>query len=328
MKKQKTPDVTTSEPAHWVGVDVSKETLAVYYSVKNASGEYANTPEGIQKFQQQLVSLGNVAVICEATGGYESVMALSLARQGIYISVVNPRPVKDLAKGLGQLAKTDTIDARMIARYGEIVAPKPTYFAHEAEQEWKELLTRRKQLVGMLSAEKNRRHQVRGRTKDAINEHIHWLQERVNEIDLQLQELSQSCEHISQAQQLLLSVKGIGPLISVSLPLLLPELGQLNRRKIAALVGLAPFNRDSGGWKGKRHIWEGRASVRHLLYLATMTAIRCNPPIHAYYHHLLSQGKQKKVAMIAYMRKLLVCLNAMVKTRACHQLSQMTEAAR
>ena len=163
-----------------------------------------------------------------------------------------------------------------------------------------------------------------GHTRDAIDEHIDWLQERIHEIDQKLQELSKSCETVRRAQKLLLTVKGIGPLISVSLPLLLPELGKLNRRKIAALVGLAPFNRDSGRWRGKRCIWGGRASVRHLLYLATMTAIRCDPAIQAYYQQLLSRGKQKKVAMIACMRKLLVCLNAMLRTNQPWRHDQVT----
>ena len=309
---------------HWVGVDVSKDTLSVYYSLTSHSDEYANNSEGIAHFQQQLSSLTNIAVVCEATGGYELMMALSLAQQGIRVSIVNPRPVRDLAKGLGQLAKTDAIDARMIAKYGAVVEPEVTHFAHAAERELKAWLTRRQQLVEMLSAEKNRRHQTRGQTRDAIDEHIDWLRERIHEIDHKLQELSKSCETVRRAQQLLLTVKGIGPLISVSLPLLLPELGKLNRRKIAALVGLAPFNRDSGRWQGKRCIWGGRASVRHLLYLATMTAIRCDPAIQAYYQQLLSRGKQKKVAMIACMRKLLVCLNAMLRTNQPWQHGKVT----
>jgi transposase len=321
---QTTQERNTSESYHWVGVDVSKDTLSVYYSGTNVSAEYENNHAGIQRFEQQLLSLTNIAVVCEATGGYELMMASSLAKQDIRVSIANPRPVRDLAKGLGQLAKTDAIDARMIAKYGEVVKPEATHFAHETEQELKAWLTRRQQLVEMLSAEKNRRHQTTGRTGDAIDEHIDWLQERINEIDQKLQELSQSCDTVRHTQQQLRSVKGIGPLISVSLPLLLPELGKLNRRKIAALVGLAPFNRDSGRWQGKRHIWGGRASVRHLLYLATMSAIRCNPPIRAYYQQLLARGKQKKVAMIACMRKLLTCLNAMLKTNQPWRHDQVT----
>lgn len=322
LNKNSTSQVLSSY--HWIGVDVSKDTLSVYYSLTSHSDEYANNPEGIAHFQQQLSSLTNVAVVCEATGGYELTMALSLAQQGIRVSIVNPRPVRDLAKGFGQLAKTDAIDARMIAKYGAVVEPEATHFAHTSERQLKAWLTRRQQLVEMLSAEKNRRHQTRGQTRDAIDEHIDWLQERIHEIDQKLQELSKSCETVRRAQQLLLTVKGIGPLISVSLPLLLPELGKLNRRKIAALVGLAPFNRDSGRWQGKRCIWGGRASVRHLLYLATMTAIRCDPALQAYYQQLLSRGKQKKVAMIACMRKLLVCLNAMLRTNQPWQHDQVT----
>lgn len=305
----------TFHESDWIGVDVSKETLVVYYGQTKRVQEYSNDEEGIQQFQQQLETLTHPAVVCEATGGYELMMALALHQQAIRVSVVNPRPVRDLAKGFGELAKTDAIDARMIAKYGATVEPKATVFATEIERELKSWLTRRQQLVEMMSMEKNRRHQVKGPTRDAIDEHITWLQEQIKQIDAQLQSLSKTSKTLKETQALLMSVKGIGKLISLSLPLLLPELGQLDRRQITALAGLAPFCRDSGQWHGKRRIWGGRSKVRCLLYMSTLSALRSNAGIKAYYQHLLAQGKQKKVAMIACMRKLLICLNAMMKTK-------------
>lgn len=305
---------SNTSPYQWIGIDVSKNSLVVYNSATQESQEYANESVGFALLGKNLSSILNPAIICEATGGYEMEMAIALHSQGYPVSVVNPRPVRDLAKGLGKVAKTDKIDARMIATYGEIVQPDATVFASETEQEMKAWLQRRQQLIEMMSAEKNRRHQSTRRTKDAIDEHIEWLEKQIKAIDEKLQQLSQYAPQLQEKQTLLQSVKGIGLIISTHLSVALPELGTLNRRQIAALVGLAPFNRDSGQYQGKRFISGGRAAVRCSLYMATLSAIRYNPPIRAYYQHLLERGKCKKVALIAAMRKLLVCLNAMVKT--------------
>jgi transposase len=297
----------------WIGIDVSKSNLVVYNPVTRETTEYANESVGFTQLSQSLEGLANPAIICEATGGYELEMALALHRQGYAVSIVNPRPVRDLAKGLGKLAKTDKIDAQMIAVYGELVQPIATVFASETAQEMKAWLQRRQQLIDMMSAEKNRRHQATHRTRDAIEEHIEWLEKQIEAIDEKLQQLSQHAPQLQKKQALLQSVKGIGLVISTHLSVALPELGKLNRRQIAALVGLAPFNRDSGQYQGKRFVSGGRAAVRCSLYMATLSAIRYNQPIRAYYQHLLNQGKCKKVALVAAMRKLLVCLNAMVK---------------
>lgn len=319
-----TPHSSNSETYQWIGIDVSKDRLAVYNSVTKAYQEYPNQSAGFIPLSQSLASLSNPALICEATGGYELDMALALHRQGYVVSIVNPRPVRDLAKALGRLAKTDKIDARMIAVYGEIVQPEATVFASETEQEMKAWLQRRQQLMDMMSAEKNRRHQARRRTKDAINEHIEWLEKQIKDIDEKLQQLSQCLPQLQEKQTLLQSVKGIGSVIATHLSVALPELGQLNRRQIAALVGLAPFNRDSGQYQGKRFVSGGRAAVRSSLYMATLSAVRYNPAIRAYYQHLLERGKCKKVALIASMRKLLVCLNAMMKTNQPWHDEQVT----
>ncbi|MEN8443977.1 MAG: IS110 family transposase, partial [Cyanobacteria bacterium J06555_13] len=215
----------------------------------------------------------------------------------------------------GKLAKTDPIDAQVIAQYGQVIAPNTTIFATQGEQDLKAWVTRRQQLVEMMSAEKNRQQQTQGPIKDAITENIAQLKEQIKQADERIKQLSELSTEQRSRKALLQSVKGIGPVIASSLLALLPELGQLNRRQIAALVGLAPFNRDSGRYRGKRRIWGGRAAVRSLLYMAVLTAIRFNPPIRAYYNQLLERGKLKKVAIVACMRKLLVCLNAMVKTQ-------------
>lgn len=297
----------------WTGIDVSKDKLDVYNCALSSHRQFDNDKAGIEALYQYLIKQANVAVVCEATGGYESQMAYYLHQQGLRVSVVNPRPVRDLAKGLNKLAKTDAIDAWAIAQYGSIVQPAPTVFASTLEQELKSLVIRRTQLVEMMSAEKNRAKQLRGPAKDEVTEHIDWLTERVKQLDKKIEQLSQSTQQWQEKRELLQSPKGIGPVISASLLVLLPELGQLNRRQITALVGLAPFNRDSGQHQGKRTIWGGRAAVRTLLYLGTLSALRHNPPIRAYYKHLKDKGKVPKVAIVACMRKILVCLNAMVK---------------
>lgn len=319
-----TADSFTSKPRQWIGVDVSKDSLAVYNPVTKESREYPNQTVGFAQLSKILEELPNPAIICEATGGYETEMALSLNSQGYTVSIVNPRPVRDLAKGLGKRAKTDKIDALMIATYGEIVEPEATIFATETEQEMKEWLKRRQQLIEMVSAEKNRRHQARRRTQDAIDEHIEWLEQKIRDIDEKLKQLSQYAPQLQEKQNLLKSVKGIGFVISTHLSIALPELGKLNRRQIASLVGLAPFNRDSGKYQGKRFVSGGRAAVRCSLYMATLSAIRYNPAIRAYYLHLVEQGKCKKVALVAAMRKLLVCLNAMVRTNQPWHDEQVT----
>ena len=308
----------------WVGVDVSKDSLDVYFPTSAETVRYENGSGGIAKLLERLQEESNPAVVCEATGSYDSLMAKTLNAQGIRVSVVNPRPIRDLARGFNQLAKTDALDARMIANYGIVVVPPATVFASEADEELKAWVTRRTQLVEMLSAEKNRIRLLKGPAKDEVNEHIDWLKERIDKLDEKIKELCDSKVEWRERRSLLESVKGIGPVLSSSLLVLLPELGQLNRGKIAALVGLAPFNRDSGRYRGKRRIWGGRSSVRTLLYMATMSAIRYNPPIRAYYEHLLGKGKIRKVAIVACARKMLLCLNAMVKANEPWQASKVT----
>jgi len=300
-------------PYCWIGIDVSKTRFDVYSAEAQEYRQFSNSPEGIDELRHYILSIPNAAVVCESSGGYERQMAQTLDASGIRVSVVNPRPVRDIAKGLGTLAKTDALDAQMISRYGEIVQPAQTVFASELEEELKAIITRRQQLVEMMTAEKNRRSALRGPERDEITEHIEWLNERIKKLDQKIEALSESKSEWQERRRILQSLKGIGPLISASLLVMLPELGQVSGKVLASLVGVAPFNRDSGSFRGRRRIWGGRAAVRSLLYLATLSAIRANPPIRAYYQHLLSKGKVKKVAIVACMRKFLLCLNAMLK---------------
>lgn len=302
-----------SSPHAWVGIDVSKHKLDVYLLETQHWSQFDNTPAGIEALGHQLKEITNVAVVCEASGGYEWEMAWTLHQADIRISIVNPTRIRNLAKAQGQHAKTDTIDGALLADYGRIFTPDATVFASEAEQRLKGLVARREQLVEMLSAEKNRRGQLRGPLRDDVQHHIEWLEEHIKQLDDEIQTLSDSRAEWQSRKAIVQSTKGIGPVIATGLLVYLPELGRLNRKKIAALAGVAPFNRDSGQFRGKRHIYGGRASVRTLLYLGTLVAIRHNPPIRAYYDHLRQRGKLKKVALVACMRKLLTCLNAMVR---------------
>lgn len=303
----------------WLGIDVSKDSLDVYDLSQQVSTRYDNDSEGVAKLWQELQAGSDWAVVCEASGGYETLVATSLAAQGVRVSVVNPKRVRDFAKASGILAKTDAIDAQVIARFGSLLRPSATVFASESAQQLQDWVRRRQQLVEMLSGEKNRLQQLKDRNnailKDEVEAHIKWLKDRIKQLDEKIEQLSEQPSQWREDKALLMSVKGIGPVISTLLLADLPELGHLNSKQIAALVGLAPFNRDSGRYQGKRTTWGGRATVRSALYLATLVAVRHNPPLRMLYQHLLNQGKAKKVALIACARKLLTCLNAMLKTR-------------
>jgi len=221
--------------------------------------------------------------------------------------------VRDFAKALGRLAKTDPLDAEVLAHFGEAVRPEPRPLKDAQAQELDALLTRRQQLVGMLAAEKNRLGQARGRVKRDIAAHLRWLEKRLAEVERQLQQLIEASPLWRAQEDLLRSVPGVGLVFLLALLADLPELGRLNRRQIAALAGVAPFNRDSGRFRGTRAIWGGRARLRSLLYMATLAAVRSNPLIRPFYQRLRAAGKKPKVALTACMRKLLTILNAMVR---------------
>lgn len=312
----------------WVGIDVSKANLDGY---SNQTGEYhrfANDSQGIAQLAQWLSSYPNPAVVFEASGGIERPAAEALAASGIAVSIVNARQVHDFGKASGVLAKTDAIDAQIIAGYGECFKPSVTVFASDLEQELKAWVLRRKQMSENIAQERNRLQQLKGQRQAGIRAeveaHIEWLSERIKQAEAKIEELGKQQSQWQADRDLLTSVKGIGKVISISLLVHLPELGKVNNKQIAALAGLAPFNRDSGKYRGKRTTWGGRAAARSALFMAVMVATRFNPPIKAFYQQLLSRGKEKKVALIACARKLLTCLNAMLKNRSQWQDERVT----
>ena len=297
----------------FVGIDVSKNTLdvAAYFSKKQ--WQFSNDDTGINQLVEALCKLAPALVVLEATGGYETAAAYGLKKAGISCAVVNPREIRNFAKAVKKLAKTDTIDARVLAHFGEAIKPDPRPLSDEQTQELEAILARRRQVIEMLTAEKNRLHQARKPVKDAIQAHIIYLGKELAEIDLSLRGSIEESPIQREKYALLQSVPGVGPNLATTLLIDLPELGNLNRRQIAALVGVAPLNHDSGTRRGKRSPWGGRPQVRSALYMSTLVAARFNPIISECYIRLCKIGKAKKVALVACMRKLLVILNSMLK---------------
>lgn len=296
----------------FVGIDVSKAHLDVAVRPTKQSWQADNTPEGIEKLVGSLKELSPMLIILESTGGLEVAAASSLAAAALPVAVINPRQARDFAKSLGRLAKTDKIDAAVLARFGEALRPEPQIMPSEQTIQLQALLVRRRQLIEMLVAEKNRMHLTHPTIQPRLKGHIAWLEEELSRIDEEMKERLQNSPVWREKEDLLRSVPGVGPVTAITLLVELPELGTLNRKKIAALVGVAPFNCDSGYRRGKRAIWGGRACVRQILYMATLTASRFNPVIRAHYLHLTDMGKPAKVALVACMRKLLTILNAMM----------------
>ena len=264
------------EVRRFVGIDVAKAALDVFVGSAGTAFTVANDEVGIRDLVRQLVPAD--FVILEATGGLETPVASALAAAGIAVAIVNPRQVRDFARATGRLAKTDRLDAEVLARFGEAVRPAARPLADEQAQALKALVTRRRQLVEMLTAEKNRRARAPKVLHRSIDEHIRWLEKRLSMFDDELGELIRNTPLWRERDELLRSVPGVGKVLSSTLLAQLPELGMLNRKQIAALAGLAPFNRDSGSMRGSRCIWGGRAQVRRVLYMATVAGVRSNPP--------------------------------------------------
>jgi transposase len=312
----------------YVGIDVSKETLDMAVHASEQRWEFANTVKGIDEALSILENLSPALVVMEATGGMEYPSAAALAVANIPVAVVNPRQVRAFARAIGRLAKTDAIDAKVIAHFAAAVHPTPHPLPDAQGQELKAILTRRRQLIEMLTAERNRLGSSRSKAVKAhIQAHIAWLEKEMIQINDDLGHSIRETPVWQEKDDLLKSVPGVGPVLSTTILADLPELGMLNRRQIAALVGVAPFNRDSGHLRGKRTIWGGRAVVRSALYMSTLVATRYNPVIRDFYQHLLAAGKPKKVALTACMRKLLTILNAMLKhqTPWCYPTSKTAQ---
>jgi transposase len=301
------------EVRRFVGIDVAKAALEVFIGSAGAAFSVANDEAGIRELLRQLTPPD--FVILEATGGLETPVASALATSGIAVAIVNPRQVRDFARATGRLAKTDRLDAEVLARFGEAVRPEARPLANEQAQALEALVTRRRQLVEMLTAEKNRRARAPKVLHRSIDEHIRWLEKRLSGLDAELAELIRDTPLWRERDELLRSVPGVGKVLSSTLLAQLPELGMLNRKQIAALAGLAPFNRDSGKLRGSRCIWGGRAQVRRVLYMATVAGVRSNPAIRTFYLRLRANGKHAKPALIACMRKFLVILNAMLHNK-------------
>ena len=300
----------------FVGIDVSKDRLDVHLRPSDDTFAVPRDSEGLTDLVARLSGLMPQLVVLEATGGFEIVVAAALAGASLPVVVVNPRQIRDFARATGRLAKTDALDAKVIALFAERVQPEMRPVPDEEARTLAELVARRRQIVEMIGAESNRRRHVRDpRLQTRIADHLAWLQKALAEIDADINRTIRNSPAWRDKESLLTSVPGVGDVTARTLLAELPELGQLDRRKITALVGLAPVNRDSGTLRGRRMIAGGRAAVRTALYMATLTAIRWNPAIRIFYLRLIRAGKPAKVALTASMRKLLTVLNAILRDR-------------
>jgi transposase len=315
-KKEKRP---MTEEAACVGVDVAKNTLDLAVSNSKETRQFENDHEGITSAVRYIAGLKPTRIILEATGHLKMPLAAALQASRLPVVIVNPRQVRDFAKATGILAKTDRIDARILALFGLQIKPEVRLLPDQKAREMGSLLARRRQLIEMLTAEHNRLLQADDSIRPGIEIHIQWLEKAISTINDDLDRQIRSSPSWCEKDNLLNSVPGVGKVVSTTLLIELPELGQLNRRKIAALVGVAPLNHDSGTMRGKRTVWGGRAKLRAVLYMAALVGVRHNPVIAAFYQRLLKAGKAKKVALVACMRKLLTILNAMIRSKTVWQ---------
>lgn len=296
-----------------LGIDVSKDRIDAHLLPEGRSWCVATGPGELETWIAGLPE-GIALAVLEASGGIEATVASLLAHAGIPVAIVNPKQVRSFAFAMGQRAKTDPIDARLIALFGARVQPRPRPLPEEDQALLKELVTRRQQLVAMRVAEQNRRHTARTKAvRQSIDAVIRSLNKQLEGIDEDLDTLIRQSPLWQAQEDLLASVPGVGPKTARTILATLPEIGTMDRRQVAALAGLAPYARESGRWKGKRFIGGGRPAVRTTLYMSALTAIRHNPPLRAFYRNLVAQGKPKKLALTACMRKLLTILNAMVR---------------
>ena len=301
-----------NEP-QWVGIDVCQKYLDIYVRPMAKLFQVTNDDSGIQKLIKLLRDIQPELIVIEATGGMERNAAVVLTQVGFAVAVINPRQGRDFAKATGQLAKTDAIDARILAHFAEAIRPQVREMSDESARQLQDLVQRRRQISEMITAEKNRLRGKTGLVQSDINEHIDWLEKKLQEIEAQIQQAIALNPDWQEKVELLKTVPGVGQVVATTLVASLPELGQLSHKPLSYLVGVAPLNRDSGKSRGKRRIWGGRANVRRVLYMATLVAVRFNPVMKDFYQRLLDKGKLKKVALTASMHKLLILLNAMVK---------------
>jgi len=299
----------------FVGIDVSKARLDVAVGPAGELLGVDNDARGIAELAGRLQRLGPELIVLEASGGLETVLVGELAAAGLPVAVINPRQVRDFARATGQLAKTDALDARALALFAERIKPPVRELPDAQTRQLRALVTRRRELVEMLTAERNRLGSVPAVLHREIRAHIRWLEARLKERNRDLDQLLRGSPLWREQEDLLSSVPGVGPVLCATLLAGLPELGRLNRHEIAALAGVAPLNRDSGTMRGRRTVWGGRAQVRATLYMATLSGVRFNPALRSLYCRLRAAGKPAKVALVAAMRKLITILNAMLKHR-------------
>ncbi len=302
-----------SEPESWIGIDVAKAALDVADTSTARPWQVTNDEAGIAVLVAELLGRQPTLVVLEATGGHERAVTAALAVAAIPVAVVNPRQVRDFAKATGQLAKSDALDARLLALFAQRVQPTPRPLPDETAQDLAALLARRRQVLEMRTAEVNRRASLASRLRPALDAHVLWLSQQLAELDRDLDQTLRESPLWQEKQELLRSIPGIGPVVARTLLGDLPELGTLTRWEVAALAGVAPLNADSGTRQGKRRTWGGRATVRAALYMAAVVAARCNPLIRPLYQRLCDQGKPTKVALVACMRKLLTIANAILR---------------
>lgn len=299
--------------SEWVGIDVGKRKLDGNQYGKKEVRQFTNDEQGRSKLVAWVQELGEVQVVLEATGGYEKAVSQALWRVGIRLSVVNPCRVRDFAKSQGILAKTDEIDSRLIALYGHVSQPRLTPPQTEAEAHLSACVERRRQLVTMVTTEKNRLSTSPESIRSDVEDHIAYMEQRIQSLEEEIHAIIQNDAEMKARAEQIDSMPGIGPVTATTMVADLPELGELNRKQVAALVGVAPFNKDSGNKRGKRITKGGRASLRRVLYMAALSASKCNPVIRIFYQSLIKRGKEKKVALVACMRRILAILNAMVR---------------
>ena len=299
--------------SQYVGIDVSKARLDVYIRPMGKALKVANTELEIANLVEELKSYNIDLIVLEATGGLETEAVIQLQAALLPVALINPRQGRDFAKATGKLAKTDAIDAKILAHFGEAMKPQVLAIESENARELSELISRRRQLVEMLTAEKNRLTRAHGEALSDIETHIEFLKKRLENLNQHIEQLTKNNQQWQDKVNLLKTTPGIGQVIATTLVADLPELGRLSAKRISKLVGVAPLNHDSGQFKGKRMIWGGRAHVRATLYMGAVVAIRHNPVIKAFYERLVQRGKSKKLALTACVRKMLVILNAIVR---------------
>lgn len=312
--------MATSAQGSYVGIDVSKRKLDIAVLGESKVTQEGNDTQGLRKLRERMRKLKPVLIVIEATGGYEEELIESLFKAGLRVALVSPQRVRQYARACGRLAKTDRLDAQLLAEYGRQVQPRVFEGKSEAAKQLGADLGRRRQLWEMHKAEKNRLRTAPAGQRSSLQEHLDWLKEEIHRLDQAVKEQIEGDGAMKQKEALLRSAPSVGIITAATLIADLPELGSLDRKQIAALVGVAPYNRDSGGKRGYRKTKGGRPDVRSVLYMATLNGMRYNPVIKSFYEHLLSKGKLKKVALTACMRKFLTILNAMMRDNKPFQI--------